>query len=134
MRIPIVALSAALLAAPAFATTDEEAAALCRAELTGPLGADGTGDITVRRHDGAPWVYGVAAFPDATAVRFRCQVYQDAVRHVMYLVRDPQKAGGRGWSSERPGGSDHDPDLALDDAATAAPKAPLAMPKFETVE
>jgi hypothetical protein len=130
----LAAIATLTFASAALATTDEEAAALCEAELTGPLGATALADVKIRRHEGAPWVYGNATFPDAEAVHFRCQVYHDAVHHIMYLVRTPEQASGRGWSSERPHGDMHDSGLVLDEAATAAPQAPLAMPKFEAVK
>ena len=130
----MLSFAATMQASAVQATTDEEAAALCEAELIDQLGATRVADFKVRRHDGAPWVYGNADFDDVARVHFRCQVYHDTVRHVMYLVRDPESADGRGWSAALPVDSEHDESLELDDAATTAPKTPLASPKFEPVD
>jgi len=135
-RIVLGGLAAAWLAfaaAPvALATTDDQAAALCTQEMTANQGAMNLRNIAVRRHDHVPYVYGDADFSDASNVHFRCRVYEDQVRNVRYMVRNPELENGRAWSEVRPQGNEHE-GLDLDEPAMMAPPAGVDLPKFELV-
>ena len=88
----------------ALATTNEEAEELCTAELTTVENATEIRDLSVRRDDGKPIVYGRADFDGVGNVRFKCRVYRNRVTGVSYRVRRASRLGGWEWADERPRG------------------------------
>jgi hypothetical protein len=116
----------------ASATGNDEAAALCKQELMSGHGAQEIRDVKVIRHHRVPFVYGNADFSDATGVHFRCRVYNEMVRAIRYLVKNPSMASGRAWAKARPHGAEHR-DLQLDDAAKTPPPLDPAEPHFQPV-
>lgn len=127
---PALAVALALVLAPGLsrATTDEEATALCASALTGTHEAQSVESLHVRRHHGRPYVYGTAEFADAGAVHFRCEVYQEKVAGIGFLIRDTSTASGTDWSMDRPRDTAHE-GLELDETVMADAPLPPAVAK-----
>lgn len=128
--ICLVLLGSQLFAATK--TSNDEAEQLCITELTVGQSASETDVLHVRRHDNVPYVYGKADFEDINGVHFRCKVFEEKVREVMYLVKDPEYVNGRAWSKDRPRGNQHS-EIVLDEPAMSAPPLDHPSPHFVRV-
>ncbi|NDV63607.1 hypothetical protein G0Q06_14190 [Puniceicoccales bacterium CK1056] len=126
----LVLLSSQVFAATS--TSNDEAKKLCVAELTAGQSATETEVVHVRRHDDVPYVYGKANFEDINGLHFRCKVWKEKVREVMYLVKDPEYVNGRAWSKKRPHGNTHK-DVVLDEPAMSPPPLDHPSPHFVRV-
>lgn len=113
-------------------TSNEDARQLCITEMATVQAATDTQALHVRRHDNVPYVYGVADFADIDGIKFRCKVFEEKVREVMYLVKDPEYVNGRAWSKTRPRGAEHSA-LQLDEPAMSAPPLDHPSPHFVRV-
>ncbi len=132
LRVAAAILIVLAGAQAASATSNDEAVALCKQELMSNHSAQEIRDVKVIRHERVPFVYGNADFPDATGVHFRCKVYNNNFRELLYLVKDPTMAKGRAWVKTRPRGAEHN-GLQLDDAAKMPPPLNPADPHFQRV-
>lgn len=131
----MAALCLAIIGSPlsaATSTSNDEAMALCKTEMMSGHSATDVDDLRVRRHDDVPFVYGTANFADIKSIHFRCKVFEEMVREVMYLVKDPEYVDGRAWSKDRPHG-EAPSDLVLDDAAMSPPPLDHPSPHFVRV-
>ena len=130
----IAAILVVLSPQTGLATSDEEAAALCKNKLLNDQGALDVREVEVRRRvdpsdEAMPFAFGMADFSDAKDVYFRCRVFQDKAYDVKYLVKDPDLEGAKGWTSERPHQDEHQ-GVELDEAAKSAPPTAIDSPVF----
>ena len=121
----------------AFATSDEQAAELCKDKMLNQEGALDVRDVHVRRrvdprNEKVPYAFGTADFSDAKGVHFRCRVFQEKAYEVKYLVKDPELEGARGWSTDRSHQDEHH-GINLDEAAKSLPPTEISSPHFERV-
>ena len=118
-----------LIADASYAVSDDEAIKVCQAEMRDKHSAVAMRDFDVRRPEDSPYVYGIADFEDIQGLRFRCDMDQDVVSKVQYLVKDPDFVDATKWVSKRPRGSDGVQVDHNDGVSQAPPIAP--SPQFE---
>lgn len=128
MLIPTVLLISADIA---LAISDEDAIIVCQAEMLEKHSAIAVRDFDVRRPEDSPYVYGTADFEDISGISFRCDMDDEVVGKVQYLVKDPDYVDATKWVSKRPRGSESVKIEHNDGVSQQPPVAP--SPQFEKV-
>lgn len=132
-RLRVIAVAGVLLfcANASFAISDDAAIKVCEAEMRDKHSALALRDFDVRRPEDSPYVYGIADFDDIEGIRFRCDMDEDVVSKVQYLVKDPDFVDATKWVSKRPRGSEG---VHIDSNTGVSQFPPIApSPQFQQV-